>query len=125
MKSSQVDAGLADVCANLHEIRALLGDEGAAASAPLPRLAAALRSGKGPDGRELSRDHIAELLNTVHIAVQAQGDPLGVFGRGALRGGLNAPGWTPPGPNCRVPRPWAHGPCSTRCRPSAGGPRRP
>ncbi|TDB91942.1 hypothetical protein E1264_00290 [Actinomadura sp. KC216] len=92
MESSQVEAGLAYVCANFGEIRALLEDEGAGETMPLSQLKAALQDRQKPDRQGPSREHVPELLNAVHLAVQARGDVLGVFGYGGFRSVMGADG---------------------------------
>ncbi|MFH8659175.1 hypothetical protein [Streptomyces afghaniensis] len=62
--------GIAAVCAHVEEIRADLRDGSHGDAGPLERVLAAARAG----------EDIADLLDALHIALQADGDALGLNG---------------------------------------------
>lgn len=71
VSAAQEAAGLAYVCANLGELRAILGDDGEDPASVLERLLAALRSG----------ETVTQLLEEAHRAMQRAGDALGIYGQ--------------------------------------------
>ncbi|MGQ4380274.1 hypothetical protein ACN6K9_003646 [Streptomyces sp. SAS_267] len=79
--SARVAAGLAYVCGNLDDLTAVLGT--ADPSGPLPQLTAALRALPGQNG---PGQDLADLLNQVHVALQAAGDASGAYGQTDFRG---------------------------------------
>ena len=65
--AAQEAAGLAYICANLGELRAILGDDGKDPASVLERLLGGLRSG----------ETVTQLLEEAHRALQRAGTRLG------------------------------------------------
>ena len=69
--AAQEAAGLAYICTNLSELRAILGDDGKDPASVLERLLGGLRSG----------ETVTQLLEEAHRALQHAGDALGIYGQ--------------------------------------------
>ncbi|MGI5170233.1 hypothetical protein ACQEU3_38355 [Spirillospora sp. CA-253888] len=99
--AEQVANGLAYVCSHLDQVRAALGEAVPAVGAgegvdALMRMSALLGDQQKPDHRDRDgmtafRQEVAELLDTVHTALQVRGDALGIYGH-ETRGGIDAVG---------------------------------